>query len=219
MLGVGMVKASHFKSGDRKGRLTAIEPVGTNNFGKKIWRFACDCGNEHFAVGSNVFNGKTSSCGCYKKEILSNRSHGMSNSRTYRNWSSLKERCYNKNSKSYQWYGAIGIIVCDRWKDSFENFLEDMGEKPEGFTIERINVQGNYFPENCCWANWYAQSINKRTSLSENDVKLIFELREKGYLQKEIANIVGCKQPQVSAILLGQSRNGTKIYKFKNEVV
>src|SRR5690606_39806035 len=67
-----------------------------------------------------------------------------------------------------------------------------------------------YCLENCCWANWYAQSINKRTSLSEDDVNLIFELRKQGFLQKEIANIVGCQQPQISAILLGKSRTGVE---------
>ena len=89
-----------------------------------------------------------------------NKTHGMTKSKTYNSWRAMKERCYNPKNKRYNSYGASGIVVCDRWLNSFENFLEDMGERPENTTLERINVKGNYEVENCKWENPTNQAFN-----------------------------------------------------------
>jgi hypothetical protein len=89
--------------------------------------------------------------------------HGKSRSPEYRNWQALKDRCYSKGTKYYKYYGGRGITVCDRWVDSFENFLADMGTRPSSkHSIDRIDVNGNYEPSNCRWATHCTQAINKR---------------------------------------------------------
>ena len=90
-----------------------------------------------------------------------NYKHGMTNTREFKSWISMKTRCYNPNSKGYQNYGGRGITICDRWKDSFINFYEDMGERPEGTSLDRIDVNGNYEPSNCRWADSIIQNRNR----------------------------------------------------------
>lgn len=85
---------------------------------------------------------------------------------TYTTWQAMKKRCYYTKHHSYKNYGGRGIVVCDRWKDSYENFLTDMGERPSGTTINRINNDGNYEPSNCEWATDKVQSLNKRKQVS-----------------------------------------------------
>lgn len=89
--------------------------------------------------------------------------HGMCGTRTRQSWVSMKRRCYNKNAHNYKWYGGRGIKVCDRWKDSFLNFLEDMGERPPGMTLDRKDPGGDYEPGNCRWADSHTQRVNRRT--------------------------------------------------------
>jgi len=150
-------------TGHRFGRLIALEPVD-----RERWRFRCDCGTERIAYKSNVRRGLTHSCGCLRREVTITRrtSHGHTRngikSKSYKTWESMLERCYNPNNKQFKDWGGRGITVCNRWRHSFENFYADMGEKPVGKLLDRINNDGNYEPGNCRWATWKQSGGNRR---------------------------------------------------------
>jgi hypothetical protein len=160
-------------SGLRFGRLTAlhIDPLrGTN----RHWVCACECGNRATVQISRLRSGKTKSCGCLRSEVLraicgkARRRHGHASNwektSEYHSWQAMWRRCTNPKHKSYADYGGRGIRVCDRWKD-FSKFLEDMGLKPgRGFSIDRIENQGNYEPGNCKWSTPKQQAGNRRSS-------------------------------------------------------
>ena len=157
-------------TGKRFGRLTVLEEVGKNNQGGVTWLCQCDCkseGSKIVVCGGDLSRGNTKSCGCYKREKVKrdNIKHGQASRKNstpeYRAWAHMMERCYNPKEAGYHNYGGRGIKVCERWHD-FENFYEDMGKKPEGLTLERINTNGNYEPENCKWATWEEQRQNQR---------------------------------------------------------
>jgi len=121
----------------------------------------CDCGEVLFLLAVNLRKGKSRSCGCGQKEAVT--THGQEGSAEYRCWQNLKTRCLNRKYKQYSDYGGRGIKVCDRWKDSFENFYKDMGPKPgPNYSIDRINNDGNYEPGNCRWGTCEEQRINQR---------------------------------------------------------
>jgi hypothetical protein len=159
---------------DKFGKLTVIKEVEPRITAKGIKErrveCICDCGNLKNVMISRLKNGLVKSCGCLQKEIIrkinidTKTKYNVKNNPSYKIWCYMKTRCYNKNNKDYKHYGGRGIIICDRWKNSFENFLNDMGEKPEGYSIDRINVDGNYEPSNCRWATQKEQVNNRRTS-------------------------------------------------------
>ena len=153
-------------SGQRFGRLVAIERAP--NKGKRtMWRCKCDCGNGVVTEAYRIKNGITSSCGCYHREVSAgiystlNRTHGATNTPTHRSWNHMLGRCTNRNHHAWELYGGRGISVCERWL-VFENFLEDMGERPPGTSIDRIDTNGNYEPGNCRWADAKTQGANRR---------------------------------------------------------
>lgn len=155
-------------SGKRFGRLVALSPLPKSNKKRNIvWSCVCDCGESISVSSSQLVSGKTKSCGCLQKESIIKEStkHGHSRSGcaspTYVSWSSMLTRCTNPKSSNFKHYGGRGILVCDRWK-SFENFLADMGERPDGMSIDRIDVDGNYEPSNCKWSNQSEQAKNQR---------------------------------------------------------
>jgi hypothetical protein len=133
---------------------------------KKV-KCICDCGNTGTYYLCNLKSGKTKSCGClYNETRVGNYKHGGTGTREYSIWKAMKRRCYNKNVKDYPNYGGRGIIVCDRWLNSFENFISDMGKKPSAeYSIDRIDVNGNYEPSNCRWATPKEQRLNQRKTL------------------------------------------------------
>lgn len=153
------------------GRLTVINFDYVHK-GKAYWLCECKCGNRKVIVGVNLITGNAKSCGCYNSEVASKRSierntiHGQYNSPTYNSWCSMMQRCTNKNYKRYKDYGGRGITVCNRWY-IFENFLEDMGERPEGLSLDRIDNEGNYESGNCKWSISKEQSSNRRNNIKQ----------------------------------------------------
>jgi hypothetical protein len=153
------------------GRLTALRRLGLKS-GQARWECICECGVIKSYGLSQLKGGKTKSCGCLQKELTIQRStiHGHSTredmSDTYVIWCGIKTRCFNENEPAYKNYGARGITMCDRWKDSFENFLEDMGERPsKKHSIDRIDNEKGYEPGNCKWATRAEQARNNRRNV------------------------------------------------------
>lgn len=139
-------------------RLTLVERVGTSRWRQSIWHCICDCGNEVDVIISSLRSGNTKSCGCYHRERASQAviKHGHNinydKTLTYKSWINMKARCTNSKHSEYNTYGGKGITVCDRWLHSFENFLEDMGERPtQDYCIDRIDSSKGYYKENCQW--------------------------------------------------------------------
>jgi hypothetical protein len=136
----------------------------------RFWLCECDCGNQITVEQQALRSGNTQSCGCLRIEHPSTLTHGHSRrgrqSATYYSWAAMVARCSRPTASNYSYYGARGIKVCERWL-VFTNFLEDMGERPEGHTLDRIDVNGDYELENCRWATATAQARNRRRPKSE----------------------------------------------------
>jgi hypothetical protein len=146
------------------GRLKVIRFYKRENLMTK-WECLCECGNTAIIAGHNL--GRTQSCGCLQKETVKRTStkHGMGKTSEARCWRAAKNRCVNPKNSNYKNYGARGITMCDRWMECFENFIEDMGMKPSpNLTLERIDNEKGYCPENCKWDTQKNQAGNRRTS-------------------------------------------------------
>jgi len=153
--------------GSRVGRLLITGPTITVDGKRSLSPVVCDCGAVLQVRRDALRSGRTTSCGCRRREEFIRRStkHGHSgrtaSTPEYRAWASMIQRCTNRQSKAFEWYGARGISVCERWKD-FPSFLADMGSRPPGTSIERIENEGNYEPGNCKWATREEQMRNTR---------------------------------------------------------
>lgn len=168
-------------SGLRFGRLVVEVLAGRTPTKALLWICRCDCGGRSSRIyGKDLRSGKTKSCGCLRKENHQNVTHGMCKAPEYAVWAGMKARCNNPKNLSFPFYGGRGIKVCERWASSFEAFFFDMGPRPLGYSIDRINNNGDYSPENCRWADWKTQSANKSTSVGL-DLVSIAEDRGIGY--------------------------------------
>ena len=152
-------------TGQKFGFLTVIRrdgdyprPTGTH----AKWVCQCRCGREAIVTGNHLRCGKTKSCGCHKGGVTHGHTRNRVVTRDYSTYLAMVKRCVNPNDDAWHLYGGRGITVCDRWRNSFQAYLEDMGPKPEGLTLDRINVNGNYEPGNCRWATWKVQRDNQR---------------------------------------------------------
>lgn len=141
------------------GKLKALELIGSRS-SNQLWVCRCECGRMHICQKSNLTGGRTTSCGCWSKSG-SRSSSGLSRTPTHRTWDHMIQRCTNPNSDGYADYGGRGITVTDRWL-SFDSFLSDMGRRPDGTTIDRIDNTKGYEPGNCRWATAAQQTRNTR---------------------------------------------------------
>lgn len=144
-------------TGQEFGRLTVLSLHGYAK-GKSLWNCICSCGNSCVKRADDMKSGRTQSCGCLLKERTI--THGMTHSKTYQIWKGIKNRCQSTRDSERKYYKDKGITVCDEWDASFESFLRDMGECPEGYSIDRIDSSRGYEPENCRWASNHVQHRN-----------------------------------------------------------
>lgn len=158
--------------GQRFGRLLVIEQVGRIGGRGVMWKCLCDCGNETIAATKELRSHNTKSCGCLRDEKIScvNNIHGESHTRLYNVWNGMRQRCKDPNHKSYHNYGGRGITFCDEWDDytAFRNWAlasgYDVNANYSDCTLDRIDVDGNYEPDNCRWVDATTQALNKRKS-------------------------------------------------------
>jgi hypothetical protein len=156
----------NYPLGTKFNHLTLIEVLPSKNW-RSRWKVRCDCGKEKEISAGNVYRGLSKSCGCLKDKLCKQRfsKHNLTETKEYAAWSKMKSRCYNKNCPKWESYGGRGIKVCDRWLHDAKQFVEDMGPRPGSeYSVERIDVNGDYEPSNCKWILMKDQGKNKRNT-------------------------------------------------------
>lgn len=159
------------RTGQRYGRLVVVDrdvAAGPASRGKRVrWICRCECGTVLSCTGHDLASGDVRSCGCLHRDDLRerHRNHGLVRTGAHSSWAAAKARCYDPKHTAYASYGGRGIQMCERWRNDFRAFLSDMGERPAGTSIDRVNPDGHYEPQNCRWATPETQATNKRRPL------------------------------------------------------
>lgn len=191
-------------TGQRFGRLVAVEPSGRKKWGCIAWNCICDCGTITELASNTLKSGLTKSCGCLLSETAraASTKHGRYGSGEYKSWDSMIQRCTNPSSPSYARYGARGLTVCEDWL-IFENFYRDMGPRPPGHTIDRLNNAEGYSASNCRWATPVEQAHNKnRRCTSFDEAQAVRKARfETGKGPKGLSQETGISEGSISGIL------------------
>jgi len=158
-------------TGQTYGRLTVVRYEGRSENGRRLWLCECECGNTKVIDGGELRRGNVRSCGCLSSEMARDRllTHGMSRTKIYREWNKMKQRCNGKNLRDYRDYAERGIKVCDRWVNDFQSFYDDVSKLPNfkepGYSLDRIDNDGDYEPGNVRWADSITQANNRRNNV------------------------------------------------------
>lgn len=202
-------------AGTQFGRLITIRDRA---LGEKHVMCRCACGAETSKMVYSLLSGATRSCGCLQREAVNsmNTTHGMTHSRAYIAFKNMHQRCYNPNRRQWKDWGGRGITVCQRWHD-FENFHADMGDPPDGLSLDRVDNDAGYSPENCHWVTRIEQNSNRRMPVAPAEgwakpnaqltIEQVDDIRERyaagGIKQRDLAVEYGIQQTQVSRIVTG----------------
>lgn len=203
------MRTADIKPGVQIGALTVITKTHrTLSTGRRMpaWSLKCECGKIVVAMTVNLTKGKHQSCGCKKAELTSSHYPGDTKKPEYRVYRQMLDRCYLDTAPNFQWYGAKGVTVCERWRrgtnelTGFQCFFADMGERPEGLTLERDDPRLPYEPNNCRWATWAEQAKNKREHYLSPFERTALRKRRAAIRQGEKSPLAKLTDRQVSII-------------------
>lgn len=189
--------------GLRYSKLVVLSRDNNDHSNNTRWLCQCDCGQTKVVLGTNLKSGAVKSCGCFQKEVNGSWhiTHGMSRTPTYRIWDGMIRRCNDPKKPEFKWYGGKGIKVCDKW-EKFAGFFEDMGVRPEGLTIDRIDSNGDYGPSNCRWISMKENLRNRSCVILDTEkaeeIRALLDTTKLS--QKEIASLFNVDPSIISNI-------------------